>query len=257
MSAGSLRAPALAAFLSLCFASSEAWADLSVEQTMPRNGATVAAGVTELHVRFSREMKDRSWTWLKEDEPGAEFPQVEGTPSFLSDGRTCVLRVRLQPGTRYVLWLNDPYERSQLQDFRSTDGTPLRAYRWEFKTAPEITASLGNNTWPVLAEIDQFGSQYDNQALRMEANRNANGSPSSKQQSAIERLKRLTEKLKDPELRAVITGMVGEVVDGLTDLVSELPILDKIKAMTGGGLLDKVPFLDKIGGSDDDEEKEP
>lgn len=95
----------------------------------PKNGATdVDPNLTELRVTFNVPMAAGfSWTG-----GGPEFPTIpEGKkPYWLQDRVTCVLPVRLNPGTSYRLGLNSPSHRN----FRSAGGEPLDPVVYTFKT---------------------------------------------------------------------------------------------------------------------------
>jgi hypothetical protein len=76
-----------------------------VVETQPLSGARdVQPGETEIRVRFSKEMADGSWSWSTAWENSA--PEIIGQPHYESDGRTCVAKVKLEPGRTYAWWLN-------------------------------------------------------------------------------------------------------------------------------------------------------
>jgi RNA polymerase sigma-70 factor (ECF subfamily) len=100
-----------------------------VVQTVPRSGASeVDAALAEIRVTFSKPMLDRSWSWRQWS--GEPFAEAAGEPRYLSDGRTCVLPVKLQPGRVYTLWFND----ERHHDFRDADGEPAVPYLLIFET---------------------------------------------------------------------------------------------------------------------------
>ena len=73
-------------------------------------------------------MRDGGWSWCA---LGAEsFRPAAGEPRYLSDGRTCVPPVRLQPGWVYALWLNS----ETLQGFKNAAGQPALPYLLIFET---------------------------------------------------------------------------------------------------------------------------
>jgi len=43
-----------------------------------------------------------SWSTLSKE----SFPKLNGNPKFLSDERTCVLPVKLEPGKTYAIWFD-------------------------------------------------------------------------------------------------------------------------------------------------------
>ena len=95
----------------------------------PVNGARdVDPGLTELRVTFNVAMGEGfSWTG-----GGPEFPTIaEGKkPYWIEDHKTCVLPVRLNPGSQYRLGLNSPSHKN----FQSAGGVPLDPVTYSFKT---------------------------------------------------------------------------------------------------------------------------
>jgi RNA polymerase sigma-70 factor (ECF subfamily) len=101
--------------------------------TLPESGAAeVSPGLTELRVTFSMPMIPGQWSWVKLG--NAEWPELTGEPRFLENMRTCVVPVRLQPGTTYALWLNV----DQFQLFQGTNGVPSVPYLLVFKTRDRL-----------------------------------------------------------------------------------------------------------------------
>lgn len=95
----------------------------------PPNGATgVDPSRTTLSVTFDRAMDREGWAWVIEDE--ATAPEV-GEARFDPSGRTNTVQVELEPGRRYVLWVNS----DQFQYFKSVAGVPAEPFRWTFRTA--------------------------------------------------------------------------------------------------------------------------
>jgi hypothetical protein len=100
-----------------------------VVSTLPLSGAAdVAPGVVELRVRFSKEMRDGSWTWA--DAWSGSPPEVIGAPHFEADQRTCVLTAKLEPGRTYAFWLNS----EEFQNFADQGGRPAVPYLLIFRT---------------------------------------------------------------------------------------------------------------------------
>lgn len=96
----------------------------------PPNGATgVDAAQSELRVTFDRTMSE-GWSWVTEEQD--LFPPTTGEAFMTPDRRAAVLPVRLEPGRRYVLWLNS----AQFRYFRDLAGAELEPVRWTFATAP-------------------------------------------------------------------------------------------------------------------------
>ena len=100
-----------------------------VVKTVPEAGIQdVAPGVTEIRVTFSKPMQDGSWSWSTAWQGSA--PEVIGKPRYESDGKTCVLKVKLEPGTTYGYWLNS----EKFKNFKDRQGRPAVPYLLAFKT---------------------------------------------------------------------------------------------------------------------------
>jgi hypothetical protein len=100
-----------------------------VISTNPANGdAEVDPTLSKITVIFDRPMLDKSWTWSQENKKS--FPQVEGKPFYTENGMTCVLPVRLEPGKRYIIWINT----TRFKNFKDTKGIAAEPYRIEFRT---------------------------------------------------------------------------------------------------------------------------
>jgi len=102
-----------------------------VVKTAPLSGAEdVDPGLSEIKVTFSKEMADGSWSWSQlSDET---FPKTVGDKPihYEKDKRTCVLKVRLEAGKTYAIWLNS----EKFTNFKDTDGRPAVPYLLVFKT---------------------------------------------------------------------------------------------------------------------------
>ncbi len=100
-----------------------------VVRTVPQDGATdVDPKATEIKVTFSKDMEDGSWSWSQLSE--GSFPKIIGKPSYLKDKRTCVVKVKLEPGKTYAIWLNS----EKFQNFKDADGRPAVPYLLVFQT---------------------------------------------------------------------------------------------------------------------------
>jgi RNA polymerase sigma-70 factor (ECF subfamily) len=100
-----------------------------VVKTIPEAGATnVAPGVMEVKVTFSKEMRDRAWSWSSAWQ-GSE-PEVVEKPRYDADGKTCVMKVRLEPNTTYGYWLNS----QNFKNFKDRQGRPAVPYLLAFQT---------------------------------------------------------------------------------------------------------------------------
>jgi len=102
----------------------------SVVKTVPQAGdADVDPGLKEITVTFSKNMKtNRMWAVCQISKE--TFPQTAGQIHYLSDQRTCVMPVKLEPGKTYVVWFN----RGRFNSFRDTENNPSVPYLLVFST---------------------------------------------------------------------------------------------------------------------------
>jgi len=101
-----------------------------VIEVIPAPGTKdLAPGPYEIRVTFDLDMDRTSWSWMR-GETGV-FPELNGKPRW-PDARTCVLPVRLEPGTRYWLGLNTGGGR---MGFRSKAGVAVEPFAIELSTA--------------------------------------------------------------------------------------------------------------------------
>ncbi len=100
-----------------------------VVKTTPESGsADVDPATTEIRVKFSKEMADKSWSWSTAG-PDA-YPETTGEPAYADDNRTCTLPVKLQPGKTYAIWLNS----QKFRNFKDANGRSAVPYLLIFKT---------------------------------------------------------------------------------------------------------------------------
>jgi hypothetical protein len=99
-----------------------------VETSPVSGGHLVVPGLVELRVRFSKEMKDRSWSW-SEAWPGST-PEMLEEPQFDETRRVCSVKVQLEPDRTYAFWLNSENH----QNFQDTNGRPAVPYLLIFET---------------------------------------------------------------------------------------------------------------------------
>ena len=100
-----------------------------VVKTMPQSGDTsVDANLGEIKVTFSKDMLGGNWSWVQMSKDS--FPKLEGQPMFLTDKRTCVVKVNLEPNKTYVIWLNS----DRFMNFKDTGRRPAVPYLLVFKT---------------------------------------------------------------------------------------------------------------------------
>jgi serine/threonine protein kinase len=102
-----------------------------VVETFPVSGARdVPSGELEIRVRFSKPMQDGSWSWSTAWENST--PESIGQPRYLSDGRTCLMKVRVERGRTYAWWLNS----GTFHNFKDAAGIPSVPYLLIFQTKP-------------------------------------------------------------------------------------------------------------------------
>ncbi len=100
-----------------------------VIKTIPESGAKdVAPGETEIKVTYSKAMSDGSWSWSSAWQDSA--PEFVGKPKYESDHKTCVVKVKLEPGKTYAFWLNS----GTFKNFKDAQGHPAVPYLLIFKT---------------------------------------------------------------------------------------------------------------------------
>ena len=102
----------------------------SVVKTVPQAGATaVDPALKEITVTFSKDMMtNRMWAVCQISKE--TYPKTADQIHYLSDQRTCVVPVKLEPGKTYVLWFN----RGQYNSFRDTENNPSVPYLLVFAT---------------------------------------------------------------------------------------------------------------------------
>ena len=100
-----------------------------VIKTVPEAGVKdVAAGVVEIKVTFSKEMADGSWSWS--DAWNNSSPEVVAKPHYGPDGKTCLLKVKLEPGKTYGYWINS----QSFKNFKDRQGRSAVPYMLVFQT---------------------------------------------------------------------------------------------------------------------------
>ncbi|HEY8503618.1 MAG TPA: sigma factor-like helix-turn-helix DNA-binding protein, partial [Gemmataceae bacterium] len=101
-----------------------------VVKTVPEPGSEgVDPALKEIKVTYNKEMMDKSWSWTTV--PGTTFPETDGEIRYEKDRRTCVLPVKLKPGTTYGIWLNS----NRYHNFKDADGNSAVPYLLVFRTA--------------------------------------------------------------------------------------------------------------------------
>jgi RNA polymerase sigma-70 factor (ECF subfamily) len=100
-----------------------------VVKTVPESGARdVAPGEMDIKVTFSKEMRDGSWSWSTAWQNSA--PESIGAPKYEPDGKTCVMKVKLEPNKTYAWWLNS----TQFHNFKDRQGRAAVPYLLVFQT---------------------------------------------------------------------------------------------------------------------------
>ncbi|HXS67261.1 MAG TPA: Ig-like domain-containing protein [Candidatus Polarisedimenticolia bacterium] len=103
-----------------------------VVKTVPEAGATdVPPGETEIKVTFSKPMKDGSWSWATAWQNST--PEIVGKPAYDADGKTCVVKVKLEPNKSYGFWLNS----QSFHNFKDKEGHAAVPYLLVFQTKSE------------------------------------------------------------------------------------------------------------------------
>jgi hypothetical protein len=100
-----------------------------VVKTFPEAGSKdVAPGMVEIKVKFSKEMMDGSWSWASAWQDST--PEGNDKPKYDADHKTCVLKVKLEPGKTYGYWINS----QKFGNFKDRDGRRAVPYLLVFKT---------------------------------------------------------------------------------------------------------------------------
>lgn len=100
-----------------------------VVRTVPEAGANdVAPGDVEIRVTFSKAMKDQTWSWTTAWQNSDA--KALGKPRYESDQKTCVLKVKLEPGRTYGYWINS----QKFTNFKDTQGHAAVPYLLTFRT---------------------------------------------------------------------------------------------------------------------------
>jgi RNA polymerase sigma-70 factor (ECF subfamily) len=130
-----------------------------VVRTQPVAGSTnVDPRTSEIVVQFSKPMQDSSWSWSTWGDEN--FPETTGQPRYASDGRTCVLPVKLEPGKFYATWLNS----EKFGNFKDRDGRSAVPYLLTFTTAGSAGGATVSQGQPDLrsaaAMVATFKGQF-------------------------------------------------------------------------------------------------
>ena len=100
-----------------------------VVKTVPESGGKdVAPGEMEIKVTFSKEMMDHSWSWATAWKDSQ--PEFLGKPHYESDHKTCVVKVKLEPGKTYGFW----FISQNFHNFKDAQGHSAVPYLLVFQT---------------------------------------------------------------------------------------------------------------------------
>jgi hypothetical protein len=100
-----------------------------VVKTVPESGSkNIPPGETEIKVTFSKEMAEGSWSWSTAWQNST--PETIGKPKYDADGKTCVLKVKLEPNKAYGYWLNS----EKFRNFKDRQGRASVPYLLVFET---------------------------------------------------------------------------------------------------------------------------
>jgi len=100
-----------------------------VVKTVPEAGTKdVPPGEFEVKITFSKEMTDQSWSWATAWKDSA--PESLGKPHYEANHKTCVMKVKLEPGRTYGWWLNS----ERFHGFQDIQGHPSIPYLLVFQT---------------------------------------------------------------------------------------------------------------------------
>lgn len=119
-----------------------------VVKTVPVAGTTdIDPSTAEIRVTFSKTMQDGGWSWTTWGEE--QFPETTGEPCYLTDGRTCVLPVKLEPGKFYATWINS----DRFGNFKDADGRPAVPYLLTFSTGADSPSKGETRAHPTADNI--------------------------------------------------------------------------------------------------------
>lgn len=106
-----------------------------VVKTVPEAGSKdVPPGEFEVKITFSKEMADQSWSWSTAWENST--PESIDKPHYEADHKTCVMKVKLEPGKTYGWWINS----QRFHGFQDTKNHPAIPYLLTFKVRDNAPA---------------------------------------------------------------------------------------------------------------------
>jgi RNA polymerase sigma-70 factor (ECF subfamily) len=197
-------------------------ADLTLDSAAPTVVKTAPAAeardvdpaLAEIQVTFSKPMKDGSWSWSTSG--NGKFPDTTGKPHYLADGRTCVLPVKLIPGTAYAIWLNS----QKFKNFKDANGTPAVPYHLVFTTRGTAPAAPAAAPEPGLDESQRKIVAWTDRQFRsfLDARQFAGWSAKEKTDLAT----RLIDSLKGPKNREYYEAICSLAALGATNALPAL-----------------------------------
>jgi len=99
-----------------------------VVKTVPEAGSKdVPPGEFEVKITFSKEMADGSWSWCTAWENST--PDSIDKIHYEADHKTCVIKVKLEPGKTYGWWINSQNH----HNFQDLQHHPAIPYLFTFK----------------------------------------------------------------------------------------------------------------------------
>lgn len=131
-----------------------------VVRSKPKDGDTsIDASLREIRIEFDQDMDQNIGYSICGG--GPSFPKIIGKPKW-SDSRVLLLRVKLKPGTDYVMNLNCS---ASGRYFRSVGGVPAAEYPIRFRTgsrddAPELTAEENRESVAELRHLIESSYSY-------------------------------------------------------------------------------------------------
>jgi len=100
-----------------------------VVKAVPESGTKdVSPGIVEIKVTFSKQMSNNSWSWSTAWKDST--PEIIGKPRYEADHKTCVIKVKLEPGKTYGYWINS----QKFTNFRDKHGRAAVPYLLVFST---------------------------------------------------------------------------------------------------------------------------
>ncbi len=112
--------------------------------------------LNRITVTFNKRMTDGNWAWVG---GGDTYPETTGKPKYNSIKTTCILPVKLKPGTVYYVGINSP----KFKAFKSVDGTSAKPYVILFatKSADGKPTLLTKELVEKAVQVNSYQPAYD------------------------------------------------------------------------------------------------